>query len=187
MHDKGIQKAYYIGDRTHRSKYGMGMALPWPYPIWRLLWQGYLIKARSIAELASRIGVPPDALAATVARYNDFARAGRDLDFQRGETAYDKFYGDPESQPSPSLQPCERGPFYALPLYPGNVSILYGLATDQDARVLTADGRPIDGLYAVGCDADSVFKGCYPGGGSSIGPGMTFGYRAGLHIAGVNQ
>jgi hypothetical protein len=187
MHDKGIKKAYYIADRTHQHKYGMGMALPWPYPIWRLLQQGYLIKARSITELASKIGVPDDSLEATVAQYNDFARSGRDLEYQRGESVYDKFYGDAQSKPNPSLQPCERGPFYALPVYPGNVSILYGLVTDKDSRVLNTKGSPVNGLYAAGCDADSVFKGCYPGGGSSIGPGMTFGYRAGLHIAGVNK
>ncbi|KKA22701.1 hypothetical protein T310_3275, partial [Rasamsonia emersonii CBS 393.64] len=185
MHRKGIQKAYYIGDRTHLRKYGMGMALPWPYPIWNLLRQGYLISAPSISALAEKIGVPAQNLERTVAEYNSFAATGKDLQYDRGGNAYDRFYGDPAVQPNPNLRPCTRSPFYALPLYPGNVSTLYGLITNTDAQVLDKDGKVIDGLYAVGCDQNSVFKGAYPGGGSSIGPGMTFAYRAGRSLAGA--
>ncbi|KAK5305172.1 hypothetical protein LTR99_004238 [Exophiala xenobiotica] len=183
MHHKGIKKAYYIGDRTHLRKYGMGMALPWPYPIWRLLRQGYLISAPNIFALAQKIGVPAPELEQTIAEYNSFAKTGIDTQYHRGENSYDRFYGDPQSQPNPNLQPCMTGPFYALPLYPGNVSILYGLITNNDAQVLDQHGQVIAGLYAVGCDQNSVFKGAYPGGGSSIGPGMTFGYRAGRRLA----
>ena len=185
MHQKGIEKAYYIGDRTHLRKYGMGMALPSPYPIGRLLRQNYLLQAPTIPDLAQKIGVPVDTLQETVAEYNSFARTGQDTQFHRGETIYDQFYGDPIIQPNSNLRPCETGPFYALPLYPGNVSTLYGLNTNVDAQVLDEQGQAIDGLFAVGCDQNSVFKGAYPGGGSSIGPGMTFGYRAGLKLAGV--
>ncbi|KAJ9132419.1 hypothetical protein NKR23_g11221 [Pleurostoma richardsiae] len=185
MHEKGIKKAYYIGDRRHLRKYGMGMALPWPYPIWSLLRKGYLISAPSISSLANKVGVPAENLEQTVADYNSFAKSGRDLEYHRGENAYDRFYGDPEVQPNQNLYPCATGPFYALPLYPGNVSTLYGLITNADAQVLSKDGQVIEGLYAVGCDQNSVFKGAYPGGGSSIGPGMTFGYRAGRKLAGV--
>jgi succinate dehydrogenase/fumarate reductase flavoprotein subunit len=187
MHHKGIKKAYYIGDRTHLRKYGMGMALPWPYPIWNLLRLGYLISGRSIYALAEKIGVPPQDLERTVAEYNSYAKTGRDLQYGRGDNAYDRFYGDPDVQPNPNLRSCERGPFYALPLYPGNVSTMYGLTTNTEAQVLNKDSQVIDGLYAVGCDQNSVFKGAYPGGGSSIGPGMTFGYRAGRKIAGLDN
>ncbi|KEF57238.1 uncharacterized protein A1O9_07428 [Exophiala aquamarina CBS 119918] len=186
MHEKGISKAYYIGDRNHLRKYGMGMALPWPYPIGRLLRQGYLIAAPTISALADKIGVPKQTLEQTVAECNSFAESGRDLQYGRGENAYDRFYGDHGVQPNPNLGPCKSSPFYALPLYPGNVSTLYGLITDTDARVLDQDGKVVEGLYAVGCDQNSVFKGAYPGGGSSIGPGMTFGYRAGRKLAGLD-
>jgi succinate dehydrogenase/fumarate reductase flavoprotein subunit len=183
MHDKGIKKAYYIGDRNHLRKYGMGMALPWPYPIWRLLHQGYLISAPSISTLAAKINVPSASLEETVAQCNIFARTGKDLQFHRGDNVYDRFYGDPTVKPNPNLGPCVQGPFYALPIYPGNVSVFYGLDTDEDAKVLNNRGKPIPGLYAVGLDQSPVFKGTYPGGGASIGPGMTFGYRAGLSLA----
>ncbi|KAK5047276.1 hypothetical protein LTR84_006798 [Exophiala bonariae] len=183
MHKKGIKKAYYIGDRTHLRKYGMGMALPWPYPIWRLLRQGYLISAPTIAALAEKIGVPVTNLEQTVSDHNSFAKTGVDTQYHRGENEYDSFYGDPQVQPNQNLQPCATGPFYALPIYPGNVSTVYGLITNKDAQVLDQKGVVVAGLYAVGCDQNNVFKGAYPGGGSSIGPGMTFGYRAGRKLA----
>ncbi|KAF2764747.1 hypothetical protein EJ03DRAFT_355496 [Teratosphaeria nubilosa] len=183
MHLKKIKKAYYIGDHNHLRTYGMGMALPWPYPIGNLLRKGYLISGPTIASLAEKIGIPPQDLEKTVADYNSFARNGRDLHYGRGDNIYDRFYGDSNITPNPNLRPCERGPFYALPIYPGNVSTMYGLITNIDGQVLDQHGKVIEGLYAVGCDQNSVFKGAYPGGGSSIGPGMTFGYRAGRKIA----
>ena len=185
MHEKGITKAFYIGDHKHLRRYGMGMALPWPYPIGKLLRQGYLKSAPTISALAHEIGVPARSLEQTVAECASFAKTGHDLQYGRGSNEYDRFYGDPSVHPNPNLQPCETSPFYALPLYPGNVSTMYGLITNVDAQVLQEDGKVIEGLYAVGCDQNSVFKGAYPGGGSSIGPGMTFAYRAGRKIAGL--
>lgn len=49
--------------------------------------------------------------------------------------------------------------------------------------MLSEDGTITEGLYAVGVDANSIFRGAYPGGGASLGPGMTFGYIAARHIA----
>ncbi|CAK7207929.1 hypothetical protein SEUCBS139899_010744 [Sporothrix eucalyptigena] len=106
MHDRRIKKAYYIGDQNHLRKYGMGMALPSPYPIGRLLRQGYLISASSIAELAAKINVPVTSLEETVAQCNGFAQTGKDLQFHRGDNAYDQFYGDPTVKPNSNLGPC---------------------------------------------------------------------------------
>jgi len=183
MHDLGIPKCYYIGDKNHLRKYGMGMALPWPYWNRNVLKKGYLIKARTIPELAGKLQIPKETLSATISRFNEFAKRGVDEEFHRGENIYDQFYGDPSKKPNPSLGPVEKGPFYALPLYPGNVSVMYGLATNEDAQVLSKDGGVVEGLYAAGCDNNSIMRGSYPGGGSSIGPAMTFGYRAAMHMA----
>ncbi|CAK7225769.1 hypothetical protein SEUCBS140593_006015 [Sporothrix eucalyptigena] len=106
MHDRRIKKVYYIGDQNHLRKYGMGMALPSPYPIGRLLRQGYLISASSIAELAAKINVPITSLEETVAQCNGFAQTGKDLQFHRGDNAYDQFYGDPTVKPNSNLGPC---------------------------------------------------------------------------------
>ena len=57
-----------------------------------------------------------------------------------------------------------------------------GLMTDASARVIDAHDIPIPGLYACGCDMHPVFTGSYPGGGGSIGPGMTFGYIGGRSL-----
>jgi len=49
--------------------------------------------------------------------------------------------------------------------------------------VLAADGKPIEGLYAAGCDQASVMGGHYPSGEINLGPAMTFGFIAGRHAA----
>jgi succinate dehydrogenase/fumarate reductase flavoprotein subunit len=49
--------------------------------------------------------------------------------------------------------------------------------------VLDAAGKPIRGLYAVGNDAASVMGGNYPGAGITLGPALTFGYIAAMHLA----
>ena len=58
-----------------------------------------------------------------------------------------------------------------------------GLSTDVHARVLNEAGQPIRGLYACGNDMASVFGGEYSGAGITIGPALTFGHLAGLHLA----
>jgi len=185
MHQLNISKAYFIGDRPFLRKYGMGMALPAPLPVRHLIRQGYLIEAPSIEQLAHKIGVPADVLQQTVSQANENARKGKDPEFQRGGNAYDNFYGDPATGlPNPNLGLCVKGPFYALPIYPGNVSSVYGVATNENAQALDSQGKPIPGLYAIGLDQNSVMRGTYPGGGCSIGPSMTFGYRSALHVAG---
>jgi predicted oxidoreductase len=59
------------------------------------------------------------------------------------------------------------------------------LATDKDAQVVDADGRPLAGLYACGNDMASIMKGTYPGPGTTLGPAVVFGYRAAMHAAKV--
>lgn len=91
MHNKGNKKAFFIADRTFLRKYGMGMALPSPYPVFHLIKQGYLIQASTLQELGVKINVPPDALARTIAQYNAMAHDGKDHDFGRGSNPYDNF------------------------------------------------------------------------------------------------
>lgn len=86
-----------------------------------------------------------------------------------------------------STPPVEHGPYYAVRLYVGEIGTFAGIAVDACARVLDRQGTPLKGLYAVGNDQASVFGGAYPGPGSTIGPGMTFGYIAGRHAAGAHQ
>jgi succinate dehydrogenase/fumarate reductase flavoprotein subunit len=116
---------------------------------------------------------------------NEMAESRIDPEFSKGSNTYDQFYDDPAAGlKNSNLGFCRVGPFYALPIYPRNISTLYGLDTNENAQVLGQDGKPIEKLYAVGLDQNHVFSGAYAGGGSSIGPGMTFGYVSAKHLIG---
>ena len=169
---------------THKAirRHSMGLAKAAPLPIGRYIRNGYLKKSRSLSGLARQIGVDPITLARTVDRFNGYADAGHDPDFHRGDDLYSASQGDPDHKPNPSLGALRHGPFYAVQLHPGDLSTLNGLATNEFAQVVQEDGTPIEWLYAVGADANSVFRGGYPGGGASLGPTMTFAYIAANHI-----
>jgi 3-oxosteroid 1-dehydrogenase len=141
---------------------------------------GFILQAPTLRELAAKAGISPGGLEATVRQFNAHARAGRDPDFHRGESAYDKFMGDPRLG---ALAPLGDGPFYASALYPCDVGTCGGLLTDERARVLTEAGTPIPGLYAAGNITASIMGRRYLGAGSSIAPAMIFGYLAASDIA----
>jgi len=183
MHEHRVTRAYFIGNRHFLRKYGMGLALPSPYPIGSLVRRGYLMTAPSFAALAQKLGIDPAALEATVAEFNQHAIRGEDPKFGRGANIYDNSQGDFAHKPNPNVGPVGEGPYYAVALQPGDVSTVLGMDTNADGQVRSRDGNVIFGLYAVGLDQNSVMRGVYPGGGSGIGPGMTFGYRAAMHLA----
>jgi predicted oxidoreductase len=87
--------------------------------------------------------------------------------------------------PNPCVAPIEAGPYYAVKIVAGSLGTFAGLDTDEHARVLDAQARPIDGLYAVGNDMSSIMAGRYPSGGITLGPAMTFGYIAAHHASGI--
>lgn len=175
--------AYLIADARALKAYGLGMVRPGGRGLQPFLDDGYLVKGRTLADLAGHLGIDPAALARTVARLHDHARTGHDPDFGRGRTDYQRNLGDATIAPNPTLGPVETAPFYAVRLYPGDIGAATGLQTDADARVQNAQGRPIRGLYAVGNDMQSVMGGTYPGPGITIGPGLTFAWLAARHAA----
>jgi succinate dehydrogenase/fumarate reductase flavoprotein subunit len=183
MHERGFTRVHLLADRAFLRKYGLGLARPFPFSERRYVQDGYLIEAATLEELARHIGVPPRALAETVRRYNEHAARGEDPDFGKGQDAHSRFRGDATHAPNPALAPLGEGPYYAVALQPGDLSTVGGLATDGRAQVLDARGRAIPGLYAAGLDMNSIMRGRYPGGGSSIGPAMTFGYIAAQQMA----
>jgi len=183
----GTQPSWVIFDHEFRHKYPMGPLLPLvPDALQAPGVRKILRKASTIEGLAGKIGVPAAALAATVERFNADARIGVDSEFDRGGPAYDRMYGDPRVQPNPTLAPIVKAPFYAFPIYGGDIGTNGGIVTDENARVLDTEGRPIQGLYAVGNNAASVMGESYPGAGVTLGPAMTFGYVAGRHATGAN-
>jgi succinate dehydrogenase/fumarate reductase flavoprotein subunit len=77
-------------------------------------------------------------------------------------------------------------PIYGVQMVPGDLGTKGGLVVDENARVLRADGAPIQGLYTIGNTSASVMGHTYPGPGSSIGPTMTFGYVAAKYLVSGN-
>ena len=176
--------AYLICDHCTIRRYGLGMARPAPFPLKRHVRSGYLVRARSITELANGTGIDSQGLIATIETFNRFAHNGDDPEFGRGSTAYNRFQGDARHRPNPCVAPIERAPFYAVKVLSGDLGTFAGLSTDRSARVLRENEEPIAGLYAVGNDMASIMGGQYPGSGINLGPAMTFGFLAGLHLAG---
>jgi predicted oxidoreductase len=153
--------------------------------------------AARLEKLRPQIGelrLAPDfatRIAATVARYNDFARRGVDEDFRRGAAAADiawNYFGNlpviPSDYPNPTLHPLSaQGPYFAALLVAGAIDSKGGPVIDPRGQVLRADNTPIDGLYGAGNCIASPTGGAYWGGGGTIGPAVVFGQLAGSAAA----
>ncbi len=181
--------AYLVFDARYRKTYPVGPFLPGAQQPDSMIPKNlkavnYLKKADTIDALAAQIGVDTAGLKATIARFNDNAKQGKDPDFFRGETVFDKYYGDQAWKPNESLGPIVDAPFYAMEAWPGELGTKGGLRADRFARVQKENGEVIEGLYAIG-NCSAPLAGCtYPGAGGTIGPAMTFGHIAALHALG---
>ena len=169
--------AWLVFDQRYRDRYVFA-GLP-PRRALPRHWYaaGAVLRADDLAGLARQAEIDSDGLVKTVTRFNEFAAAGRDEDFGRGDSAYDRYYGDPRLA-NPNLAPLARPPFHAVKIVPGDLGTKGGLRTDERARVLRPDGTPIEGLYAAGNASAAVMGHSYAGAGATIGPAMTFGYIA---------
>lgn len=182
---------WFIFDANYRKKNILGRIMPGSImpdaslpPEW---WDSVLYRAGSIGELALKIAIDPVTLENTVSVFNDYTKTGVDLDFNRGLHSFDRFYCDPRHQPNPSLGALDRAPYYAIRVDLGDLGTKGGLKVDRDANVLDVEGRPIPGLYAIGNASGAVTADSYPGAGGTLGPALTFGYRAANHIARSTQ
>lgn len=194
-HKSGVTHipCWLITDHRSFNRYVVGGHLPIPkipgapVPTGRKVPKAWLdsgvVKAASTwEELAAKIDVPAAQLRTTATRFNELARAGHDDDFNRGDSVYDNYYGDP-TLPNPNLYPLCGPPYYAFRIVPGDLGTSGGLRTDEFARVLRTDDTVVPGLYAVGNTSAPVMGRSYAGAGATIGPAMTFGFVAAKHIA----
>jgi 3-oxosteroid 1-dehydrogenase len=173
---------WFVMDAKARARYPFAQVpqgVPFSKPYYEA---GTIQKADTIEELAGKIGVPVASLTKTVARWNGFAATGVDEDFHRGESAYDRYYGDP-TLPNPCVDSIDKAPYYGVKVEIGDLGTKGGLVTDEHGRVLRADGSAIDGLYATGNASAAVMGNEYAGPGATIGPSMVFGYLAVKHAA----
>ena len=96
---------------------------------------GLLFKAESLSELASKLGVDPKNLEATVEQFNAAAVRRR-----LGELAVPRFNS------ARALKP----PYYGVKLLPGIISTMGGPLINRRANVVDRHEKPIPGLFAAG-------------------------------------
>jgi 3-oxosteroid 1-dehydrogenase len=175
--------AYLICDRSFIRDYGIGLVHPGTKNLSGFIDAGYLMEAPSLRALAGKIGADADEFEITVKEHNEYARTGIDQAFGRGTSDLNRINGDPANKPNPCMRPIGPGPFYAVAVWPADLATSAGLQGDGEGRVLTLDGQPIPGLYACGNDLASIFRGTYPGPGTTLGPAVVFGWRVAMHAA----
>lgn len=175
-------ESWLAADAKFVARYGLGFVKPRPFRTAPWVKRGYLKRSDTLAGLAHSCGIDAAALEQTVAAFNANARLGQDPEFKRGASAYNRYQGDPDVGPNPTLGPIKAPPYYAVKVVPGSFGSFAGIRTDAKARALDAGGKHIPGLYVVGSDMASIMGGHYPAGGINLGPAMTFGFIAGCDI-----
>ncbi|MEM3697311.1 MAG: FAD-binding protein [Candidatus Bathyarchaeia archaeon] len=131
---------------------------------------GWIKCADTIEELALKIGDPlmkPEALKATVRRWNQLCRKGLDQDFERDHE---------------KLAPIDEPPFYAIPIYPGLVCTLGGPRRNEKAQILDPKSKPIPRLYAAG-NLGSIYGRVYSVRGGNLSEAFAFGRIGGRSAA----
>ncbi|MFY7834987.1 MAG: FAD-dependent oxidoreductase [Novosphingobium sp.] len=170
---------WLVIDQRYKDKYPTFTSTPGsPIP-------SYMMQADTLEELAAMAGIDAVGLVATVDRFNQMVRNGRDEDFHRGENTYDNYYmwGDTDFEPPyRTLGLIDQGPFYAVKMEAGALGTAGGPKTNADGQVVDWNGNPIPGLYAAGNAMAAVLGEAYGGAGGTLGPGLTFGYIAGRHL-----
>ena len=132
-----------------------------------LMEDGYIVEADTIGGLAEKLGIPAGALSATVARYNELADKGEDVDF--GKEAF-------------RLSHLDTPPFRGIRSKGGYlITTLDGIKIDETMHVVDENGQPIPGLYCSGDCSGGYFGESYPNllAGAAAGRSVTFGRYAG--------
>jgi 3-oxosteroid 1-dehydrogenase len=173
---------WLIFDDRYRKRYAHLRSRPGRFPK-QVFESGRLKQAWTLDDLARMCAIDPEGLTATVERFNEHAAQGVDPDYGRGASAYNRALGDPHPKVHPCLGPLDEPPYYAVEVVPGDIGTCGGLVTDEHARVLGQDDRPIEGLYATGNITATVMGRHYLGPGASIANSMVFGYVAARHAA----
>ncbi len=143
-HEKALP-VHLIFDETTRAAGSIASQwLSWPTTTEGYVWssdnlaeieKGWIIKADTIEELAEKIGRDPEALKATIERYNEMCDKGVDEDFGRDAAKMAKI---------------ETAPYYAVAITPTLVATTGGAMRDTEGHVLDWDEQIIPGLYEAG-------------------------------------
>ncbi|HTX27262.1 MAG TPA: FAD-dependent oxidoreductase [Streptosporangiaceae bacterium] len=141
-----------------------------------------IVEAPTLRELAGKLGIDPDGLQAQVEEFNKYAADGSDPVFHRGETGWERHIVPRSDLPNPSIAPILDAPFIGYNVRAGVFGTKGGPVINENAQIVGMDGTPIPGLCGAGNAVASIFGAAYPGGGATLGPGVTFGYVAGLTL-----
>ena len=183
-HNRGMRSvpSFLIVDSRHREAHRLG---PWPAGSSpkAAIESGDLVRAASLDELAQSLGIDRAGLIGTVVAFNQLAKRGKDTDFGRGDSAWDRYFGDPLLRRNPCLGPVGKAPFWAVRLYPGDSGTKGGLVIDERSRVLRADGSAVPGLWACSASAVSVFGPSQPAQGAGLAAALVEAYRGVLDLS----
>ena len=135
---------------------------------------GNLIKCDTLEELADAMGFDADAKEAfldQVARYNEMATAGWDLDYGKAPWR---------------LSNIDEPPYYACKLAGWLLSTLGGVRVDNTYAPLTPESKRIEGLKVVGLDHGGFFNGMYAQyyGGLNLSHNLVSGWLAAKDVMG---
>ncbi|MGZ5791146.1 MAG: FAD-dependent oxidoreductase [Croceibacterium sp.] len=162
------QQAWFIGEKA---------ILAWPAVADIMLTDQPPVEADTIAGLARKLGLDPDALVATVNQYNAAIQPGpTDRTIRDGKRT--EGIDPPKSN---WATPIENGPFIGYPMTTAITFTFGGIRSDNGARVLKKDGSPIPGLYAAG-EVTGLYYREYPA-GTSVLRALTFGRIAAREAA----
>lgn len=169
--------AYTIMDSTAFTKYGLAGASSVMSTL-----PSYVYKADKLTDLAALLNIDPTNLQDTITAFNANAVNGVDPDFNRGVFSFDTITGgDPTRSDlkNDCLAPLETPPYYGAQISPGTCGTCGGPKINTNGQILDKNGNPIPGLYGAGNDIAAPWGAAYPGGGSTVGAGTTFGWIAG--------
>ncbi len=136
------------------------------------------VKADTIEQLATTLGLPPQALVHTVSSFNAACDPAAAFDPSRPDGLATVDLAVPKSNWS---RPLDSPPFRAYPLACANVFTFGGLKTNSRSEVLAGDGEVMSGLYAAG-ETAGIYFGTYTG-STSVLRGAVFGRIAGVEAA----
>jgi 3-oxosteroid 1-dehydrogenase len=171
---------FMIWDSRHHQRYGLGATMPGePYP------DGLVAQASTLAGVATELGVDPEGLERTAARFNEHARAGEDPDYGRGSNlSVRRFRGDGTNEPNPCVAPVEVPPFFGMRIRLLNTGIAAaGVRAGAFGRAQREDGSTIPGLYAIGECSTRAAAGVGYNSGYSLSRALAFGRLAALDVA----
>lgn len=150
----------------------------------------HFVMADTLEELAQKMGIDPEGLAAEMEAFNANAAEGKDPVYHRGEKYLDinttgVMAGSRTDLANPVLAPLATGPFYGAIYVPGTCGTAGGLTINENAQVMNTQGQPIANLYAVGNCSSGVSGGTYVHGGISLGSGGVMSWVAVNHLMGA--